>query len=401
MTPTATAPTSTSTAVAAPQPRALSPRDQAFISLRTLLEKKQKEILAALPKHIAPGYFLRVVLTAVQRTPQLLEADPLSFLGAVLQCAQLGLVPDGFLGQAYLIPYRNNKRTPPRLEVQFQPGYRGLISLARRSGEVSTIHAEVVYAKDHFRYVRGFTPILEHTPSEDADPGKLTHTYAWYRLKDGAFDCHVMTEREVHKIRARSQAFKGGKKDSPWFTDPEWMWKKTCLKQLLKLAPLSTELVHAAGLDDAHEIGLAQDLALLADDTQELTPLDETALLEGEGAEDIVQMPQRTSEQPTTSTAPVNGNSTAVVPPEPKAEPTPNGPPTGEHRLVEVRAIERGDKSGFWWVASIPTGILFTTDVSIGPKLEPARAAGKVVRLTTHAKQEPQGWRIATLDVVD
>ena len=74
---------------------------------------KQAEILAALPRHITPAYFMRVVLTAVQRNPKLAQCTSISFLGAVLQCAQLGLVPDGFLGQAYLIPYENHKRKPP------------------------------------------------------------------------------------------------------------------------------------------------------------------------------------------------------------------------------------------------------------------------------------------------
>src|SRR5262245_48778460 len=245
-------------------------------TVRTLLMDRQQDILAALPKHITPSYFMRVVLTAVQRNRQIAECTPMSFLGAVLQCAQLGLVPDGFLGQAYLIPYENRKRK--ELEVQFQVGYRGLITLARRSGEISNIGADVVYEKDTFRQVRGLAPTVEHTPYEgDGDPGALRYAYSWYRLKDGGYDLNVMNQRQVHAVRARSQAYRSGvqfgKGDSPWFTDEAWMWKKTSLKQLLKLAPLSVEIQRAAGLDDAAEAGLPQDLAILADANAEPTPL--------------------------------------------------------------------------------------------------------------------------------
>ena len=134
-------------------------------TVRTLLMDKQREILAALPKHITPAHFIRVVLTAVQRNPKLAHCTPMSFLGAVLQCAQLGLVPDGFLGQAYLIPYENRKRKPPVLEVQFQCGYRRLITLARRSGEISNMGADVVYEKDQFKQIPACHRALSTCPS--------------------------------------------------------------------------------------------------------------------------------------------------------------------------------------------------------------------------------------------
>jgi hypothetical protein len=62
------------------------------------------------------------------------------------------------------------------------------------------------------------------------------------------------------------------KRSSPWDTDPEWMFKKTALKQLCKLLPVSTELQRALGLDDRAEINLPQDLALLADENETPTP---------------------------------------------------------------------------------------------------------------------------------
>jgi recombination protein RecT len=349
-----------STAAAQVPMRAPSPTTPSTV--RQLLIDKQREIGAALPKHIAPGYFLRVVLTAVQKNPKLAECTPLSFLGAVLQCAQLGLVPDGFLGQAYLIPFRNNKRGV--WEVQFQCGYRGLITLARRSAEISTVTAEVVYERDAFKQIRGLRPDIEHVPYDgDEDPGALVHVYSFYRLKDGGYDLNVMNRRQVHAIRDRSQAYRTGmqygKKDSPWFTDEAWMWRKTSLKQLLKLAPLSIEIQRASGLDDAAEAGLPQDLAILADPNAEAT-----ALLEGDSDEESAEAIETEPVQP---------------PPKPKPSPKPPPPPPpppataardGGHvdRITDVGQVKNG------WAAHTEGGMrIWTRNPALAAQLEASK----------------------------
>ncbi len=106
------------------------------------LEQMKPQLQAALPKHITPERLVRVALSAIQNTPKLLECDRNSLFRAVLTSAQLGLEPDGILGQAYLIPFAG--------KVQFIPGYKGLIDLARRSGEVLNIIAKEVYKNDEF-----------------------------------------------------------------------------------------------------------------------------------------------------------------------------------------------------------------------------------------------------------
>lgn len=236
-------------------------------SVRDLLTKAESQLAMALPKGIPASYMIRVVLTVVQRTPELLECAPITLLGAVFQAAQLGLVPDGVLGQAYLVPFRNSRKN--RKEVQFIPGYRGLITLVRRSGELSTIDAEVVHQKDQFTYKRGTTPTLEHTPYQgDGDPGGIIGVWAAARLKDGGYQIVYLSMREVERIAKSRSASVKAKRDSPWDSDPEWMCKKTALKQLCKLLPVSTETQRAMALDDRAEIGLPQDLALLADENE-------------------------------------------------------------------------------------------------------------------------------------
>jgi recombination protein RecT len=255
-------------------------KDDRLGTVRDLLEKSKSNLSFALPAHIKSEYIIRVVLTSVQRTPELLDCDPFTLLGAVFQAAQLGLVPDGVLGQAYLVPFWNSKKR--RKEVQFIPGYKGLIALARRSNEVSTVGAEVVHEKDLFVYELGIDPKLKHVPTDDASPGPIVKVYAFAKLKDGGFQTVVMNKRQVDAIRGRSQAAKSDY--SPWSTDPEWMWKKTALKQLCKLLPASTELQRAISLEDRAEIGLAQDLVLEL--PKELARPDETPTPEDKAHED-------------------------------------------------------------------------------------------------------------------
>ena len=222
-------------------------------NVRGMLERSRGQMAAALPRHMSADRMLRLTMTSIQRTPALLDCEPRSLIGAVIQAAQLGLEPDGVLGQAYLVPYGN--------QVQFIPGYRGLIGLARRSGQISTIEARVVHQKDAFTYSFGLKPVLEHVPTTEVEPGEVVAAYAIAHLKDGAYQFDVMLKREVDAIRTRSKAGRSG----PWVTDYEEMAKKTVLKRLCKLLPASVELATAVALDDRAEVGLPQDLGVLAD----------------------------------------------------------------------------------------------------------------------------------------
>lgn len=228
-------------------------------SVRALLEKAKPQIALALPRHLNADRMLRIAMTSIQRNPALLECDPISLVGAVIQSSQLGLEPDGVLGQAYLIPFRNNRKNTR--EVQFQPGYRGLLLLARRSGEIGGVDARVVYERDHFKYSFGLNPVLEHVPSRDEERGNPTYVYAIVRLKDGAAQFDVMSAGEIQAHRKR---YSRAADESPWVTAWEEMAKKTVLKRVLKLSPASVELQRAIALDEHAEGGLAQDLDAVA-----------------------------------------------------------------------------------------------------------------------------------------
>ena len=122
-------------------------------TIKGLLDKYAGEFKKALPKHVTVERFMRVAFMAVRNNPALLECTPESLVSACMTAAQLGLEPDGILGHAYLVPFKNNRFN--RTDAQFQVGYKGLIALARRSGEVRSIAAHVVHEKDHFDYAYG------------------------------------------------------------------------------------------------------------------------------------------------------------------------------------------------------------------------------------------------------
>lgn len=214
------------------------------LTLADWVRRMQKGIEKALPSVLTPERFTRIVLSAISNSPQLAQCEPKSFLGAMMTSAQLGLEPNTPLGQAYLLPYRNNKKGV--VECQFQIGYKGLIDLAYRSGEIKTIQAHVVYEHDEFEFEFGLEPKLMHKPAK-GDRGDATYVYAVFQTNDGGVGYDVMSMSDVLAHAKRySKSFGSG----PWQTNFEEMAKKTVLKRVLKYAPLKSEYVKAAAVDE-------------------------------------------------------------------------------------------------------------------------------------------------------
>jgi recombination protein RecT len=225
--------------------------------------KIKAQMALALPKHVTAERLARVALTEVRKNPALARCDQTSFLGALMTCAQLGLEPGGPLGHAYLIPFENRKAN--RTEVQFIVGYRGMIDLARRSGQIVSIEARPVYEGDKFDVSFGLDSSLHHVPDFDnpnrVQPDKLRFVYAVAKLKDGGVQFDVMSRREVEAVRAQSRAGTTG----PWVTHFEAMALKTVVRRLFKWLPISVELASAIEADERAEIGIPQDNPLTVD----------------------------------------------------------------------------------------------------------------------------------------
>lgn len=223
-------------------------------TMQGYIKQMEKEIAKALPSVITPERFTRIVLSALSTNPKLGMCTPQSFLGAMMTAAQLGLEPNTPLGQAYLIPFKNGKAGV--LECQFQLGYKGLMDLAYRSGEVKIIQAHVVYANDEFEYSLGLEPVLKHRPAQK-DRGNPTHVYAMFRTKDDGYGFTVMSMEEVRAHAARySKSFGNG----PWQTNFEEMAKKTVLKRVLKYAPLKSDFIRGISCDGTVKSELNEDM---------------------------------------------------------------------------------------------------------------------------------------------
>lgn len=212
----------------------------------------------ALPRVMTPERFSRIVMTAMSSNPQLQQTTPQSFLGAMMTAAQLGLEPNTPLGQAYLIPFKN-KGT---LECQFQLGYKGLIDLAYRSGEVKTIQAHVVYENDGFEFSYGLEPTLEHHPCMEADKGDPAWVYAVFNTKDGGFGFEVMSVADV-RAHAKKYSQSYSSSYSPWSRNFEEMAKKTVLKRVLKYAPLKTDFVRELSADETVKNEISEDMSTM------------------------------------------------------------------------------------------------------------------------------------------
>lgn len=207
------------------------------------IAKMQVAIKKALPPGLSPERFQRVVLSAFSSNPKLQNCSVNSFLAAMMQSAQLGLEPNTPLGQAYLIPYE----TKYGWVVQFQIGYKGLIDLALKSGQIKTIYAHTVYENDVIDVAYGIDLYLKHKPCIDGGRGKPRGYYAVYHTVNGGYSFEYMSKAEVESFaQTKSKAYNSG----PWKTDFDAMAKKTVVKKLLKYAPLASETQRALTADE-------------------------------------------------------------------------------------------------------------------------------------------------------
>ena len=230
-------------------------------TMQAYIKAMEPAIKKALPSVITPERFTRMVLSALSSTPKLAECSPQSFLAAMMTAAQLGVEPNTALGQAYLLPYRNHGQ----MECQFRLGYKGLIDLAYRSGEVSVIQAHTVYENDVFEYELGMDPKLRHVPAK-ADRGEAVAYYAMFKTKDGGYGFEVMSVDDVQRHAQRySKSYGSG--TSPWRSNFDEMAKKTVLKRALKYAPLKSDFVRGVAQDETIKAELSDEMYAVPDET--------------------------------------------------------------------------------------------------------------------------------------
>lgn len=219
-----------------------------------LLQRSKPRLQEVLPQHVSADRLARIATSSIRKTPALQKCNPMSLMSCIMASAQLGLEPDNGLGHAYLVPFKQ--------EANLIIGYKGLVELARRSGQVSTIYAYCVHVDDEFHYQLGLNPDLQHKPAGKAIPNErdkaceaIRCVYAVCKLRDGGVQFDVMSLDEIEAIRQRSRAGNSG----PWVTDYPEMAKKTVLRRLSKLLPMQVEAQRAVARDEQIDAGKQPD----------------------------------------------------------------------------------------------------------------------------------------------
>lgn len=220
----------------------------------------EPEIRRALPAVLTPERFTRMALSAINNTPELANCTPMSFIAALMNAAQLGVEPNTPLGQAYLIPYKNKGV----LECQFQIGYKGLIDLAYRTGQIQIIQAHVVREQDYFEYQYGLESRLIHRPGE-GERGEIIFIYGLFKLVNGGYGFEVSNKSDMDAFAAKYSKSFGGKY-SPWTENYEDMAKKTVIKRALKYAPVSSDFQKALSMDETIKSELSVDMSEVQND---------------------------------------------------------------------------------------------------------------------------------------
>lgn len=208
-------------------------------------------------KTMRPEALVRLALMAASRNPDIAKCTQQSILRALLDAAELGIAPGGLQGRGYLVPRKNTKAKDAHgnpitiLECHFDPGWRGLLDIARRSDRIKSVEAHVIRKNEKHRIVFGTAPVLEHEPMLDGEPGEVICAYAVATFRDGTQQVEVVTGRDLHKVRGM------GAEKGPWATWYEEMARKTAIRRLCKFLPYepaldrAIEVSHAAdGVDD-------------------------------------------------------------------------------------------------------------------------------------------------------
>lgn len=264
---------------------------QVIDEVRSAITKMEPQFKAALPAHVKPEKFMRVVLTAVGITPALLNADRRSLYSAAMRAAQMGLLPDGREGA--IVSFGN--------AAQFMPMLGGILKTLRNSGELESIDAQIVNRNDRFTYRPGLDPVPVHEPDWFGDRGEVVGVYCVARMKDGGTYVEVMSKAQVEKVREVSRS----KNNGPWVQWWDEMARKTVIRRLAKRLPMSTDMDGALiDEDEAYDAPRQATPAAPATPARRRSPIDKVASQADDDVTDVVanEPPVDTSEPPAVQT---------------------------------------------------------------------------------------------------
>ena len=220
-------------------------QEKSMVLGRELKENLLPQVQSILPEHIPASRFIRVVKTAVLNNPYLLELDRISLYQSAIKAAEQGMYPDG--EEAALVPFKGR--------VAFMPMVGGILKRIRNSGKVGSITAQLIYAKEHFKYsVDHKGEHVEFNPDILAENrGYIRGAIAMAALLDGGYQLEIMSIAQLDAIKKFALAKNKNVEASVWNKHPEEMYRKTVIKRLAKRLPKSTDLDLTPGEDRSWE----------------------------------------------------------------------------------------------------------------------------------------------------
>lgn len=257
-------------------------------ALQRILSAHEGSLRKAMAKNMESGRLIRVAVNAMHRTPALWNCSMSSIVNSVVLTGVLGLEPNTPLGHAYLIPYGK--------ECTFQPGYRGLMHLAHRTGDVKKFDPHLVFVGDEFEIEYGFNERFRHVPKEQSD--EWLGAYSFVRFNDGEPSVLYMPKTRILQVRDRfSKAYQSNKNTSPWTTSEDEMAIKTVIKRHIKRFDLSIEIAIATEADDQAEKDMKQESFIEAE-FQEMAKTAEEADFQLQGSRDKQEQVVKEKTQP-------------------------------------------------------------------------------------------------------
>jgi len=230
--------------------------EQQFRAMKGFLESPTvvQQIGKIVTQGINPQRLVRQAVTLCSENPELLKCTQQSIILGVVKAAELGLELSGPLGHAYLVP-RFTKipgTTQKAMMAIFQVGWKGLVALAFRQGNVASLPVRCVHANDRFEIVYGDEQRLIHEPDLNKERGDVIGYYAAVKYVNGGRDFEYMTKQQVidHKE-------KYGGKGPGWSSAFDKMAMKTVLRQLCSRLSMCPEAQKQAMEEEYAELGVA------------------------------------------------------------------------------------------------------------------------------------------------
>lgn len=240
-------------------------RKEKVMGLIGFLQSKREAIDNVCQRAVTGDVLIKALHVSVSRNPQLADCTPLSLLNALICAAEFGLKL-GPAGHFYIIPFWNS--SIKKLEATPVVGYKGMIELVTRDGDVTGVEARVVRINDTFKVQYGTDPFIEHSPAM-TKRGSIVGAYSIVTMPNGHKQFEFMSREELEKIKARSPL--GKKNKGPWKmtaametngddNDFGEMCRKSTTRRATKYVPIGIEsadlLARADELDGVQSITL-------------------------------------------------------------------------------------------------------------------------------------------------